>query len=125
VDTGLASGARSRNTKTVPPLPWSRASADNGSCERWKSSGRLTAVADVVRASPPECWKLRAPALLPERLALDSLEGASLDLALALASQRGCGLGLDGGGLRCRGLRCRLGYRPLLQSDDFRFGHTL
>src|SRR5262252_7665985 len=68
---------------------------------------------------------LRAPALLPERLALDSLEGASLDLALALARQRGCGRGLDGGGLRCRGLRCRLGYRPLLQSDDFRFGHTL
>src|SRR5262245_17330562 len=34
---------------------------------------------------------LRAPALLPERLALDSLEGASLDLALALADRRGCG----------------------------------
>jgi hypothetical protein len=70
-------------------------------------------------------YGLRAPALLPERLALDSLEGATLDLALALANQRGCGRGLDGGGLRCRGLRCRLGYRPLLQSDDFRFGHTL
>src|SRR5262245_31041916 len=31
---------------------------------------------------------LRAPALLPERLALDSLEGASLDLALSLADRR-------------------------------------
>jgi len=63
--------------------------------------------------------KLRAPALLPERLALDSLEGASLDLALALADRRGCGRGLDGGGLGRRGLRClggggRLGHGALL-----------